>query len=433
MTDSIWMKDEREQEARPKIRLEADLAIVGAGVLGSAAAYFARQLGGADKKIVLLDSGKVAGAASGRNAGFVLRGIHTYYDSCISLYGRESAGRIYRMGEENQALVRQFVLEQGLDIEVVEGGSYILASSLEELDRLSQSAKLMQEDGFELTLHTQDPLDRGFYGAIYNPGDFGINPVKLVRTLVKAAQVELLEEEALLNFEHGSPHTLETSGALIQAKRVLFCTNAYLPMILPGFLDHLRPARGQMFSTVPLKKKLVDKLCYANYGFEYFRQLPDHRLLLGGARQLFLDEESGFSEAVTGQVQNTLEEYLKDHFPEAAGVAIEKRWSGIMAFTEDGLPYLGELPKQPGVYCAVGCNGHGLGWAMTLGRLAAGVTQGGEEGRKAKENKDLSYFTIDRIAQFEKDKAAQLAQSGQNKAKPNPKATSSRLQALTEG
>ena len=70
---------------------------------------------------------------------------------------------------------------------------------------------------------------------------------------------------------------------------------------------------------------------------------------------------------------------------------------------------------------------------MTLGRLAASFTQDGEEGQKAKENKDLKHFSLDRIAQFEKDKAAQLTQTGQNKAKPNPKATSSRLQALTEG
>lgn len=423
MTVSIWMKDEQNEEATPRRKLEADLVIVGAGLLGAASAYFARQFGGAEKRIILVDAGKLGGAASGRNAGFVLRGIHTYYDSCISLYGRESARRIYRMGEENQALIRQFAAENAVDIEEVEGGSYILASSLEELDRLSQSAKFMQEDGFELTLHTQDPLDRGFYGAIFNPGDFGINPVKLVRALVAAAGVTVLEEEALLNFEHGAPHILETSGAQIQAKRLLFCTNAYLPLILPGFLDHLRPARGQMFSTAPLKKKLLDKLCYANYGFEYFRQLPDHRLLLGGARQLFLDEESGYGEAVTARVQNTLEDYLKDHFPEAAGVAIERRWSGIMAFTEDGLPYLGELPKQPGVYCAVGCNGHGLGWSMTLGRLAASITQGGQAAEKAMENKDLAYFSLKRMAQFEKE----------NKMKPSPKATASRLQALTEG
>jgi len=52
-------------------------------------------------------------------------------------------------------------------------------------------------------------------------------------------------------------------------------------------------------------------------------------------------------------------------------VPIEYRWSGTMAFTNDGLPLLGRWLGEDaeGVYLAGACNGHGLGLAMTLGRL----------------------------------------------------------------
>ena len=91
---------------------------------------------------------------------------------------------------------------------------------------------------------------------------------------------------------------------------------------------------------------------------------------MGGCRQHFVEAEEGYGDLITRPVQQALEHYLRDHFPELAGVAVDYRWSGVMAFTADGLPLLGELPDHPGVYFVTGCNGHGLGYSMVLSRQA---------------------------------------------------------------
>ena len=67
-----------------------------------------------------------------------------------------------------------------------------------------------------------------------------------------------------------------------------------------------------------------------------------------------------------------------------------------MAFTEDGLPCLDELPGKAGVYLATGCNGHGLGWSMSLGKLAAGLVLGRSEEAGAKDG-DLAIFSLSRF------------------------------------
>jgi gamma-glutamylputrescine oxidase len=111
MTISVWL-DERSGDEDARVQtVEADLAIIGGGIIGAAVAYYAHRLG--IKNIVLLEAGKIAGGASGRNGGFVLRGIHTYYDACVSQYGREAAAHVYKFGEENQRLIRAFIEAQG--------------------------------------------------------------------------------------------------------------------------------------------------------------------------------------------------------------------------------------------------------------------------------------------------------------------------------
>lgn len=355
--------------------------------MGAACAYFAAcKSKGQTKKIVLLDASQPVHGASGRNAGFVLRGIHTYYDGCVQQYGRELARHIYGLGEENQALLIDFMKNSGggapaAAFEYDPSGSYLLASSLEELEALSRSSQLMKEDGFQQVLLKEDPLDRGFYGALYNPSDFGINPVKLVQALLAAAGPQVLAEEGVRRIDcasgrSGGKISLSTTNRTIVCERVILATNAYSALLNDYFLDLVSPVRGQMLATAPLKKRLLDKLCYANFGWEYFRQLPDRRLLVGGCRQRFVEHEQGYSDLITRPVQQALEHYLRDHFPELAGAPIDYRWSGVMAFTPDGLPLLGELPEHPGVFFVVGCNGHGLGYSMVLSRAAVLLASG---------------------------------------------------------
>jgi len=374
MTRSIWL-DVDGATPREKTREQVDVAIVGGGIIGAGCAHFLAKRG---LKSIVLEAGTVASGASGRNGGFVLRGIQSYYNIAVKRYGRENARRVYAFTEENQTMLRQF-LDGGNGKDAYEPcGSYLLACSLEELDELAESADLMKQDGFTVDYLKEDPLDRDFYGALFNSGDLAINPVKVVRALLEECRTTVAEGETVSRIQSdGNKLVVHATNKVVECDRVLLAINAYSPMFDSFFIDKITPARGQILVTKPLRERILDRLCYANYGFEYFRQLSDNRLLVGGCRQNFSNDEMGYVDMVSKPVQSALENCLKDRFPDVAGVRIDYRFSGVMGFTADGLPLVGEIKKLPGTFFAAGFNGHGLGYGLNMSRLLVDVALDG--------------------------------------------------------
>lgn len=363
MTISLWLDTQTE-----KPKEEFDVLIVGAGVMGAAAAYWLSLRQGL--KIAVIDTSRQAAGASGRNGGMVLRGVMSYYNKAVKTHGRDTARWILKFNEQTQAHLADFSNTYGNNFSFEKCGSYLLAASLEELQDLSESAQLMKEDGFDVEYIKDDPIDRGFYGALYNPCDIGLNPVKLVSALLQTSKATVYESEQVFRINASDNKTvLHTQKRILSAAKILLCTNAFLPLLLPEFQNILRPVRGQILVTRPLKERVLEKICFANFGYEYFRQLPDGRFLLGGSREPFIEEETSYADMVTANVQGALRNYLKDKFPELAGEGIDYKWSGTMCFTQDGLPVLGELEDKSDVYFVSGCNGHGMGYSMALSKM----------------------------------------------------------------
>ncbi|KAF2768737.1 hypothetical protein EJ03DRAFT_351925 [Teratosphaeria nubilosa] len=48
------------------------------------------------------------------------------------------------------------------------------------------------------------------------------------------------------------------------------------------------------------------------------------------------------------------------------GQGYDYNWSGIIALTSDGVPFVGEVPGKPGQWACVGHNGHGMARTFTL-------------------------------------------------------------------
>ena len=66
MTVSHWQRAEQQER-------EVDFLVVGAGLAGCTAAYFAKHLHNRD--VVITEARDVALGASGRNAGFMISGL----------------------------------------------------------------------------------------------------------------------------------------------------------------------------------------------------------------------------------------------------------------------------------------------------------------------------------------------------------------------
>jgi glycine/D-amino acid oxidase-like deaminating enzyme len=151
------------------------------------------------------------------------------------------------------------------------------------------------------------------------------------------------------------------NGGLARARTLVIATNAYAPQLCPVLTPLIAPRRGQMLATAPLDRRVAECPTYAQWGYQYWRQLADGRLLIGGWRDLDLDGETGFETEPTPKIQAGIEQGLYELAPE--GAEIVARWAGTMGFARDGRPLIGWLDAEHHLAIAAGFTGHGLGMA----------------------------------------------------------------------
>ena len=364
MTVSYWRRAGGAGELR------TDVAVVGGGIAGLGCALWLRRRG---LGVVVLERDRVGSGASGRNAGFLMRGPAENYALAAEAWGRERARSLWRMNEENLALLR------------AEGAtalpsyrptpSCLVAFEAGEAEQLRRSVGMLREDGFDAAWvdSGDDSLWRRgrALGGLLNPGDGSCNPVELVEMLRGACGAEVLEGQEVVAIEgEGEGVALRTGGLVVHAGRVVVCTNAYVPLLLPGLGPVVTPRRGQMFAAVAPGVRL-DCCYYANHGSEYFRQAPDGALVVGGCRTRFAAAEVGYEDRTTDEVQGALEAFAGD----VLGVEfrVVARWAGTMGFSPDGLPLVGPVAGAwaPGrVWFCGGFTGHGMSMAFVTARDA---------------------------------------------------------------
>lgn len=69
------------------------------------------------------------------------------------------------------------------------------------------------------------------------------------------------------------------------------------------------------------------------------------------------------------------------HGWEESGAVVDHRWTGIMAYTADELPLVGELPGSEGQYVVAGFNGGGMSFIFLCARGIAEMVVNGKSFR----------------------------------------------------
>ena len=305
----------------------------------------------------LHEAREIASGASGRNGGFALRGGAAPYDVMAESTGRDHARDLWRATEA--ALDR---LEELAGDAFTRTGSLRLAADEAERDELHVEYELLREDAFvaEWLEELEPPLSGRFSAAVFHPRDGALHPGRWVRRLaMKAAEagVEICERSRVESLDD------------LEGERVVVATDGY-PSGLLGELEGLIvPTRGQMIATEPLPDRLFDCPHYGRYGFDYWQQLEDGRLVAGGFRDADVTSEFTAVEETTSFIQGALERFLSELV--GRPLQVTHRWAGIFGLVLDFLPVVGPLPAQERVWVAGGYSGHGNVLGLMCGELVA--------------------------------------------------------------
>jgi glycine/D-amino acid oxidase-like deaminating enzyme len=119
-----------------------------------------------------------------------------------------------------------------------------------------------------------------------------------------------------------------------------------------------------------------DRPHYARAGYDYWHQLEDGRLVLGGCRDASPDTELTDEPATTDVIQRRLDALLGELT--GARPRVTHRWAGIWGTTPDRLPLVGRVPGRENVWIAGGYSGHGNVLGLACGDLVARALVGGD-------------------------------------------------------
>ena len=114
-----------------------------------------------------------------------------------------------------------------------------------------------------------------------------------------------------------------------------------LPALVPEYAGRVRARRlphGRRRARATRDRPLV----YTRWGHEYLQQRPDGRVLAGGFSDV--DGERSYTDSEDGDplVWERVHRYLREELEMDAEVT--HRWAGVVGYTDDALPYVGEVP-----------------------------------------------------------------------------------------
>ena len=350
---SYWLDEPWPALPSASGRGRPEVAVIGGGVTGCSCALTLAERG---TRVRLYERASIAGGASGRNGGFALRGATVPYDVACDDLGAEPAKRLMLLTE--RALDRMELLAGDAFRRV---GSLRLAADDAERQGLRREYDALRADGFavEWLDDLDPPLDSLYRGAIHHPPDGALQPARWVRRLAaRAAEagVEIREHDVV---------TLDA----VDADVVVVAGDGYTASLVPELAAIVKPTRGQVLATEALPELLYGRPHYARGGYDYWQQLPDRRLVLGGSRDASLATEETDAVETTTLIQARLDalvERLTGRLPN-----VTHRWAGIWGTTPDLMPLVGPVPGREGVWVAGGYSGHGNALGLACGDLVA--------------------------------------------------------------
>ena len=353
MTVSVW------QEMPEPIQAEHDDVVIGAGIVGAYTATLLRERG---RDVALVDARFPAAGASGRNAGFVLTSQREPYPVLIEQIGREAAREILTMVRENVLRMRSLADQFSIPLE---DGAAHLAETRAEARELEGWARELEADGATVEFSYGDPYGSSGYMAMMQvENDFMVQPALLTEAIAATSGATL--------YDHNEIYAIEPAGecvlvrgrrAHIRCRRVYVATNGYGCDLHPYLRGIVRPVRGQVTVTTPVERLMDVAGITENH---YFRQFPDGRLFIGGARAFFEAQEYTAEDAITPDLHVNLVNYLRLWFPDVE-FEVERQWAGIHGFTPDRRVAVGAFPDEERVVFAVGFSGYG----NSIGLVAA--------------------------------------------------------------
>ncbi|GAA4452293.1 FAD-dependent oxidoreductase [Nibrella saemangeumensis] len=384
-SDTYWVSSDPVQTYYPPLQepVDCDVLIIGGGITGALVAY---ELVEAGIRTVLIDKRGIAQGSTAASTALIQYEMDVPLHQLIDQIGEEDAVLSYKLCL--RALDRLTGIAKKLNFagKFHRRESLYFAAQQKDVDELKQECETRSRYDFPVSWLDKPALLRQFglaaEGGILSSVGAELDPFAFTQALL-----HYLTEQGLRVFAHTAAAELTYrkqnvevqtgQGLIITAKKVVYATGYEVPERLVEVNDiTMLSTYALVTEPIPHLPERVKNAVLWDTADPYFyaRTVGGNRLLIGGGDEDLL--EAGQRDALIPQKQQQLLDRFSELFPDLPATA-ELTWAGTFAETKDGLPYIGEHPRYPHSYYALGFGGNGITFSTIAATVIRNLYQNG--------------------------------------------------------
>lgn len=347
------------------LRADADIVIIGGGVMGLSSAYHLALAG--VERVVLLEKEALGEGSTSRAAG----GVRAVFSDEINI----------ALGQRSLGTFERFEAEFGQQIDLHQVGYLFLLDNDEHVEMFSRNAELQNALGVDSRMVSAEEAGRlsplvdttGLKGALWSPRDGHCTPESVVAGYARAAR------RAGVTILTGTPATgiamdgdtilgVKTPRGRISTPAVLCAAGPWAKEIGGWVGVHLpvEPLRRQILITEPLPHLYP----YTPFTIDFSTSLYFHNegsgLLVGMAENA---DSWGFDTSRDTAWLLAVAGALERRAPSLVNVGIKSGWAGLYEMTPDQNALIGRSRLVPGFFYACGFSGHGFLMGPAVGEV----------------------------------------------------------------
>lgn len=367
-----------------------DVAVIGAGVIGTSCAYHLVKKG---LSVALVDRNNVA------------RGTSSHCDA-VALIVDKQPGVDAAMGYASIQRFLELQNELDSDFELHQRGCLYACDTEQEMEVAAQYARDMQADGYNVNalspkelLEHEPFLAKDLIGGLFSDIDLGLNPYKLCFAFVDTVLGKGLDLYTYTNVTgvrlDGEKRVqgVDTDKGFIPCGKVVNACGVWSPEIgrMAGLEIPVEPRKGVILVSAPSFKFCNQKVQEFGYMISKFsnhecKRDPElekyevsfvieptdaNNVLIGSSRNF-----AGYDISTEMEIIHVIAKRAIRFYPILKDLNCIRTYAGLRPFLADHLPLITQVDEVPGYYIATGHEGDGISMAPTTGRLISELIAG---------------------------------------------------------
>ncbi|KAK1828496.1 FAD dependent oxidoreductase [Podospora conica] len=410
----------------PTLPPSADIIIIGSGITGASAAWHLLSTSIPPPTILMLEARQTSSGATGRNGGHTKAASYRTFPAHAAALGLPAAVQLARFELDTIRAVHAFARDHGIECDLAACDTVDVLYDAAQWEEARGAVEAMREampgevegGAARYVLYEGEEVKRRFRvvddgeevcgGVGYFAGSLSAYRFAVgVVGMCVARGMGLHTGTAVTGLERdgGSGRwRVETGRGVVEAGRVVLATNGWTAGLVREFQGVVVPLRGQVQVHRPGRGLKEGGPLEGTYsfiyedGYEYMVPRPvgakgEGDIMMGGGLakapeggllEYGTTDDTVVEETVSWYLEQTTARYFGKNWGEDDGQGrVKSEWTGIMGFSPDGFPFVGEVPGKKGLWISASFQGHGMVLAWKSAQALVEMMEGRDDEKLA--------------------------------------------------